>query len=322
MASKTPQITIELPSIQYARFLQRRKLLGGVVAGGIGIICLFVFALQLVPKTLAARERMSTSEKTVSATTQRAAIITNISQEDQENFLRVAQALPQTKEPLIVLQALDDISREANVVVGEFDTTPGLVSTASAVANRAAARTTSQTLTIAVEISGTFQQINRALELLESAAPVMEVTELSLTPTDRNQVSAVLARYTATLQVTSYFLPAQLQASGQTAQPLTSAQKQTLEALLRWRNRLPTTPSSPEVFARTNLFVIEGLGGGLILPGQTLPIESTEELPAEIPAAEALPDPATTPTPSPASTPDPTLQQVPTTPEDLVDDGT
>lgn len=257
MPVEAPKFTIEMPQLQTNRLLQRQKLIAGVGLSLAGFLMVGLSLALIVPRALDAQAKLKSQKQTVEQSTERAQLVSTLSEEDRANFVRASQVLPASKEPLIILQALSDIADEAQVNLGKYDTNPGIISTGSALANRSTTRLPYQTMQVQVEIEGSFQQINRALELMESTAPMMEVTELSLTPTRRLEESGPASFYTATLQVTSYTLPPQVTTGEQKAKSLTPRQQETLAEILNWRNRLPPNATTPAVFSRTNLFIIE-----------------------------------------------------------------
>ena len=259
MAVEAPRIIPDIPqSLDMKRLLLRRKLVWAVSFGLASVVMWLVSGFVLWPMGIQVQTDLTRTEQAVLAATQRSSVLTGIDPEDQQNFLRVAQTLPASKEPLVVLQALTDIAQEVSVTLSEYDTNPGLISTGAAVANRGATASRVQNMNVAVEMTGTFQQIREALDLLESAAPIMEVTELSLSPNNRTEIQGGETAYRARLQLTSYFLPPTAAGTGAgVARALTPQQQEVFDRIILWRNRLPDQPLTPEVFSRTNLFQIE-----------------------------------------------------------------
>jgi hypothetical protein len=259
MAAELPKITFDASSQDAKRFLMRRNLLYGIGAIAGAIVTLLLLALWIWPSANGVQADLANAKKEFAVSTERTQVLSGISPEDKADFLRAAQTLPPSKEPLVVLQALTDIAQESGVLLSKYDTNPGLISTGSALANRGASATNRvQSLLVSVEMSGTFQQIRQALDLVESAAPIMEVTELSLSPTSREETDVSQATYKAILKVTTYFYPsAGVGTPGSGAKALKPDQSTTFDTIRTWRNRLPEGIVNPEVYSRTNLFQLE-----------------------------------------------------------------
>ncbi len=257
MAIEKSVFTIDTPQFDLRRILQRREfVIGGAILFG-AVILLLVAFFGIWPSNTKTRTDLQRVRQTNDIAAQRSQILSEISEEDRQDFVRIERTLPASKEPLIVLRALQNVADEAGVSVRKFDTSPGVVSTGSAAVptrNQAARRT--QSFQISVEMEGGFQQVKEALELLESAAPIMEVTQLSLAPRSGSFDNEDSAVFLATVQITSYFFPPTGTAPTGMARNLTGVQRSAFDTVRVWQNRMPVN-ITPEIFSRTNLFRLE-----------------------------------------------------------------
>lgn len=300
MAERAPQFTLEHLNTHASRWLQRRQLLWSAGLGVVSVTCVVLSMMWIWPALQETQDSLHKLRQEATVSTQRAALLTNITAEDQQNFVRIAQALPPTKEPLVILQALEDIAQESSVTLSQFDTNPGLVSTVSALPNRGGSGIPTQNVVVSAELSGTFAQITQALERIESSAPVMEVTELSLRPDNRDAALSDQAIYNAEVAIMSFFYPPVAAGPGNSiAKALTSQQQSTLLTVQSWRNRLPEPTGTPPAFTRTNLFILEAV----------------PPTPATFPVEQTQPDGVTTE----SSTPEESAEQTPapTTPTEI-----
>lgn len=247
---------LEMKPVEVSQLLQRRQLVASV--GVIVATLLFVafggsWVWRKIQESLTTTKRQRQELQQI---TQRAALVSTLSPDDRANFLRAEQALPPAKEPLVILQALTDVAREAGVSVGQFDSSPGVVSTTSAVQNRSrtSRNAAGSSFQIEVEMTGTFEQIKDALQDIETALPLMEVTEMSITPSERGLVSTSSAvTYATLMQVTSYFLP-QPQPTGR-ATELTRVQQETVSRLQQMQDRInPEFRLPPQQFDNPDFF--------------------------------------------------------------------
>lgn len=278
--SAAPRL-LEMKPIEVSQILQRRQLIGSVVIIVVTLSLAGFGGTWLWGKVQESLETSNDHRQALQLATQRAALVSTLTPDDRANFLRAEQALPPSKEPLLVLQALTDVARDAGVSVGQFDTSPGVVSTVSAVQNRSGSsrNAAGSSFQIGVEMTGTFQQITDALQDIETALPLMEITEMSITPSERGLVSTSSAvTYATQLQVTSYFFPVPPPAGR--ANELTRTQQETVARLREMQNRAnPDFLLPPQQFNNPDFF--------FSTPGDNQeqeepPVDTTEQTQEEI----------------------------------------
>jgi len=189
--------------LQY--FLIERRML--VISACIGVASLLLIGLGIWPawqkiqtNTVALRRL----DQQVSKSSQRVNILSKINKADNEKFERVAIALPEFKQPLSNLMAINTIASRSGVVIDDYNLNPGVVSTDS---GQPAAVTTTATKGVEnfkfeVTLSGSLEQIEDAFAQIETSLPLMDIAAFDLTssakvPGQFQVTLSLLSRYAA-----------------------------------------------------------------------------------------------------------------------------
>jgi hypothetical protein len=170
---------------------------------------------------------------------------------------QVSQTLPSGKQLLSLLSALNTVVTASQVRVTQIELSPGSIATESA--QVAAPTTTSKTkkkvastkpkeeydsIDIELTIEGSLPSINGFLDRIESTAPLMLVTDLSLS--QRANKDAPAGQFQATLVVSSYYFTKTVSAALEAPLPqLGSTETESLAALAKFA--YPTRQSATSI---------------------------------------------------------------------------
>lgn len=101
----------------------------------------------------------------------------------------VDKALP-TKKPLLeVLTSLDQVRRAAGVELADLTTSPGSLATGSA-SQKAAPQSDEQVLSLKFTVVGTYEQVSKFMELIETTTPFTTIRSFSISEQSRKATSA------------------------------------------------------------------------------------------------------------------------------------
>ncbi len=211
--------------IQY--FLIERRML--VVSAAIGAASLLLIALgiwpawQKIQKNAVAIRRL---EQQVAKSSQRVTILSDLKEADQEHFDRVSIALPEFKQPLHNLMAINTIASHSGVIIEDYNLNPGVVSTDSA-QPEAKPTLTAQGVEIfkfEVTFSGSLEQIKEAFSQIESSLPLMDISQFDLSSSIRDEEN-----YQVTLSIFSRY--AAISSEAVAKQPVTKLNAEQLKVL-------------------------------------------------------------------------------------------
>lgn len=285
---------LDIQRLRTQLLLLRRELLVGVGLLVVSVGLLIFVAMPQWNRLQVIEGDIKQEETTLQRIQQRASLLSDISPEDQAQFSLVGLALPLGKQPLIILQTLEEVAGEAGVSLGKYDLNPGVISTQAAETTtrrvaraREAASSQALSMPVSVEIVGEFADIHRTLELIEETLPLMEVIEISLNPEKQVEFSTPTTSYRVSLLIHTYYSPLDArELARQGAAPLTPAQQEALETISGLEYRLLTTPEEqsgpPPQFDNANLFGSE-VGVPTPLPATPTPTPQPTPLPEEAP---------------------------------------
>lgn len=222
-------------------WITRRKLVYTVtlVALGLGIIGFAIY--PQIQESLALNTEYNRELPKVEKLQAKLAQLQSI--DSTEEFAQkdvVDSALPSKKPLLEFLTSLNSIAIANNITVGNFELSPGQISTDSADADT---RTRSQqnasvdTLDLELEIEGSFDQLQQFLLDIEKISPFTTITKLSLgqgaSAADRGTDRTIQAK----LSTSTYFFTQSIKATIDAPLPkLTALDRNVLTALSEFQN--------------------------------------------------------------------------------------
>lgn len=219
----------------------RRKL---VYTVGLVVLCVGLIFLGIYPQvteSIALQQKYSSEEPKLVKLQAKLADLQRIdSTPEYEQVAVVSAALPSRKPLLEFLSSLNSVAVASNIVVGNFELSPGSISTESADASNQRRQTkvaSVDTLDIQLEIKGTLDELQQFLLDIEKISPFTTITQLSLgkgaSATDRETGRLIDAQ----LSMSTYFFTQSVKATIDAPLPqLTAIDRTVLSALSDFSN--------------------------------------------------------------------------------------
>lgn len=259
-------------------FLHTRQSLA--IAIGLIVVSLVLLLAVCIPQIRASLEVNSSIKKESARLTklkQKFSELSNITyQPEYEQIDFVAATLPSHKPLLELITSLYAVTQKSEVVVSNFEITPGLVSTSSA-EYVGAGKGSYDSLELKLSVEGTFDQLQEFMLLIETVTPFTTISDLSLNATFDNESATVdqSKASSASLVTTTYFF----------TQPISVSLEQPLPKLNTTDHIVLNELSSYEKIDLPEQYTI--LGGGsedifrvakLRFPGAQVSSEAVSEL--------------------------------------------
>jgi hypothetical protein len=184
--------------------VERRILARSIVLSLISLGLIFLVVWPLWSNNQNVNSSIKQIEKKLSSSSQRLNLIKTHSQEQQEDYDRVALALPDQKQPLQDLLAMREIASSSGALLSEYNLNPGLVSTESAETAPATTQNM-QTFSFEVSLQGTLENIQKTFAAIENSLPMFEITEFDFSSNSESEYRVnlnLVSRY-ASLQPSS-----------------------------------------------------------------------------------------------------------------------
>lgn len=187
--------------LQY--FVIERRML--VVSAAIGGASLLLVGLGIWPawqKIQANTVALRRLEQQVTKSSQRVNILSKISEADNKKFERVAIALPEFKQPLNNLMAINTIASRSGVIIDDYNLNPGVVSTDSGQVTTVTTTASKgvESFKFEVTLSGSLEQIETAFAQIETSLPLMDIAAFDLTSSAK-----IPGQYQVTLSLLSRY---------------------------------------------------------------------------------------------------------------------
>ncbi len=211
----------------------------------------------------------------------------------------VDKALPSRKPLLELLMSLSTVSQNTGVQISSFDLSPGIVASDSTIATTKKVNKAYESLTVNLEIAGSFKQVQDFIIQVERVSPFTTVTEMQLAgQLDESKAADADQRFTANLTTETYYFTQSIAVRVDTPLPVLATAEQTVLAALA-------------AFAPINVpDQTEVRGGGLddlFKVSVTNDLQQLQDLLNAQSAAEAEEAATTTPVPVPTPVATPTL---------------
>lgn len=198
----------EIASSYFLRKVKARKFLTlSVLAWLIMILLVVLYLVPQITKTVEAYQTLDKSRQELQRLQDKLSFI----QTFQGNAFRaqerqIASILPSTKPLLPLLNTLGQLSQSQQVTLTNIELSPGSLSTATAEFSRSTGEL--QKLPVQISVSGDISRINAFLNALNTATPILEMSDISLSPVGNSvQVSTSSAQYNGNIGLVAYYAP-------------------------------------------------------------------------------------------------------------------
>lgn len=175
----------------------------------------------------------------------------------------VDSALPSRKPFFELLQSLNLVSQQTNVVIGQFEITPGSIATDSAgqTVSVAKIRNGAAALEVKYSVTGSFQELNNYLQKIEEVTPFTTVVKLDI----GSEISNIDLTETFSAEVMSetYYFSQSLTTTETAALPKMSAASEEVIRALESYNAVVIPTQTEIIGGQENIFgdTLDIMGG-------------------------------------------------------------
>ncbi len=168
------------------QLIRHQVALRGAMVVAAAVLMLLLGLLPLINSTRALTAKITTREKDLDTLSQKVAVLNKIDQSVlKERTAIIKQALPETKDVIAYLRAVDGLSRELGVSFGGITVSPGEITGNSAEVSkksRSQQRKISQldVLDTNIKVTGNRDGIYAFLRQVEQTLPLMQVADVSV----------------------------------------------------------------------------------------------------------------------------------------------
>lgn len=221
------------------------------ISVGIGLVACLVVLLGIMPQIQAmfdVQKQTATESKKLAALEQKARQLEQILTPELLGQIDTVNILLPSRKPLLeLLASLNQVSNQTQVSVTGIELSPGSIATNSAEtpsssgsrskqANRGKSSSASNSLAVKLLVEGELTQLNQFFNLVESTAPLVTITSLSLSPQNKVALSSEITpglfedpgsqRYEAALEISAAYFTQSVAAAIDAALPSLSQSQQ------------------------------------------------------------------------------------------------
>lgn len=180
----------------WKKYYIRHQMLVKAIAVYLAVLILvLVGILPMIGKIQSSTAKIATRSKEQKTLSEKVVLLSQIDKEVlKERAQVIKRALPEKKDVIEYLGAIDGLSRELGLSFGGITLAPGDVSLTES-ANKKKAKTVGalQILDTDVKITGSKSGIYTFLKLVEQTLPLMQVTDVKITPTGTDNFTLSLS---------------------------------------------------------------------------------------------------------------------------------